>query len=114
VKLDGTRVELFQKPYGTPWNSMVYALEHSFDRASVVPEKKLREEALRYGYGSVKPEDVERWSGDDNLWEGLPKRFWRFGNFGNCRKTAGNLSQNRLEQSEILYTDVSPKRCLVS
>jgi hypothetical protein len=92
---------------------MVYVMEHRFDHASVIPEKKLREEALRYGYGSVKPEDVERGSGDDNLWEGLPKRFWRFGNFGNCRKTAGNLSQNRLEQSEILYTDVSPKRCLV-
>jgi hypothetical protein len=92
---------------------MVYVLEHSFDRASVIPEKKRREEALRCGYGSVKPEDVEQGGGDDNLWECLPKRFWRFGNFGNCRKTAGNLSQNRLEQSEILYTDVSPKRCLV-
>jgi len=35
-----------------------YALDHSFERASAVSEKRLRAEALRYGVGSVLPEDV--------------------------------------------------------
>ncbi len=35
-----------------------YALEHSFERASAVSEKRLKAEALRYGVGSVLPEDV--------------------------------------------------------
>ena len=37
-----------QSAYATPWESMVYVLGHSFSRASVMPEKKLREEALRF------------------------------------------------------------------
>ena len=32
----------------------------------------------------------------------------RVGNFPKIPKTVGNLSQNRLGKSEILYTDVSP------
>jgi conjugative relaxase-like TrwC/TraI family protein len=35
-----------------------YALEHSFERASAVSEKRLKAEALRYGVGAVLPEDV--------------------------------------------------------
>ena len=35
-----------------------YALEHSFQNASVVSEKRLKAEALKYGVGSVLPEDV--------------------------------------------------------
>ncbi len=35
-----------------------YALEHSFERSSAVAEKRLKAEALRYGVGSVLPEDV--------------------------------------------------------
>jgi conjugative relaxase-like TrwC/TraI family protein len=35
-----------------------YALEHSFERASAVSEKRLKAEALKYGVGSVLPEDV--------------------------------------------------------
>lgn len=35
-----------------------YALEHSFQRASTVSEKRLKAEALKYGVGSVLPEDV--------------------------------------------------------
>jgi conjugative relaxase-like TrwC/TraI family protein len=36
-----------------------YALEHSFQNASAVSEKRLKAEALIYGVGSVRPEDVE-------------------------------------------------------
>ena len=39
---------------------MVYALEHSFSRASVMPEKKLREEALRCVTAAS---DRRMWSG---------------------------------------------------
>lgn len=35
-----------------------YALEHSFQKASAVSEKRLKEEALKYAVGSVRPEDV--------------------------------------------------------
>jgi len=35
-----------------------YALEHSFQNASTVSEKRLKAEALKYGVGSVLPEDV--------------------------------------------------------
>jgi len=35
-----------------------YALEHSFQKASTVSEKRLKAEALKYGVGSVLPEDV--------------------------------------------------------
>jgi conjugative relaxase-like TrwC/TraI family protein len=35
-----------------------YALMHSFERASAVSEKRLKAEALKFGVGSVKPEDV--------------------------------------------------------
>ena len=35
-----------------------FALEHSFQRASSVSEKRVRAEALKFGVGSVKPEDV--------------------------------------------------------
>ena len=35
-----------------------YALEHSFQNASVVSEKRLKAEALKYGVGSVLPEAV--------------------------------------------------------
>ena len=42
----------------TPEQAKEYALEHSFERASAVSEKKLKEEALKYAVGSVKPQDV--------------------------------------------------------
>ena len=35
-----------------------YALEHSFQKASTVSEKRLKTEALKYAVGSVLPEDV--------------------------------------------------------
>jgi len=35
-----------------------YALSHRFERASVVAEKKILEEALRYGVGSVTPDAI--------------------------------------------------------
>jgi len=35
-----------------------YALAHSFERASTVSEKRLKAEALKYGVGSVLPQDV--------------------------------------------------------
>jgi conjugative relaxase-like TrwC/TraI family protein len=44
----------------TPQDAINYALEHSFERASAVSEKRLKAEALRHGVGSVLPEDVAR------------------------------------------------------
>jgi conjugative relaxase-like TrwC/TraI family protein len=42
----------------TAQQAIDYSLEHSFERASAVSEKRLKAEALRYGVGSVLPEDV--------------------------------------------------------
>jgi conjugative relaxase-like TrwC/TraI family protein len=42
----------------TPEQAKEYALEHSFQNASAVSEKRLKAEALSYAVGSVKPEDV--------------------------------------------------------
>jgi len=42
----------------TPEQAKEYALEHSFQKASAVSEKRLKAEALTYAVGSVKPEDV--------------------------------------------------------
>ncbi len=42
----------------TPDQAKEYALEHSFQNASAVSEKRLKAEALTYAVGSVLPEDV--------------------------------------------------------
>jgi conjugative relaxase-like TrwC/TraI family protein len=42
----------------TPDQAKEYALEHSFQKASAVSEKRLQAEALTYAVGSVLPEDV--------------------------------------------------------
>ena len=42
----------------TPEQAKEYALEHSFQNASAVSEKRLKAEALSYAVGSVKPEDI--------------------------------------------------------
>jgi len=42
----------------TPEQAKGYALEHSFQNASAVSEKRVQAEALMYGVGSIKPEDV--------------------------------------------------------
>jgi conjugative relaxase-like TrwC/TraI family protein len=42
----------------TPDQAKEYALEHSFQNASAVSEKRLKAEALTYAVGSIKPEDV--------------------------------------------------------
>jgi conjugative relaxase-like TrwC/TraI family protein len=42
----------------TARHAMDYAIEHSFERASVTSEKRLKAEALRYGVGSVLPEAI--------------------------------------------------------
>jgi conjugative relaxase-like TrwC/TraI family protein len=42
----------------TPEQAKEYALEHSFQNASAVSEKRLKQEALAYAVGSVRPEDV--------------------------------------------------------
>jgi conjugative relaxase-like TrwC/TraI family protein len=42
----------------TPEQAIDYSLEHSFQKASAISEKRLRAEALRYGVGSVLPEEV--------------------------------------------------------
>ena len=77
-----------QSAYATPWESMVYVLGHSFSRASVMPEKKLREEALRFVTAAS---DRRMWSGggDDNLWEALPKRLGGLGILGIVAKRLG-------------------------
>lgn len=38
--------------------AMAWAVEHSFERASAVSEKRLMEAALRYGVGSASPEEI--------------------------------------------------------
>jgi conjugative relaxase-like TrwC/TraI family protein len=42
----------------TPKRAKEYALEHSFQNASAVSEKRLKAEALTYAVGSIRPEDV--------------------------------------------------------
>jgi conjugative relaxase-like TrwC/TraI family protein len=42
----------------TPDQAMEFAREHSFERASAVSEKKLKETALIHAVGSIRPEDV--------------------------------------------------------
>jgi len=42
-----------------PAEAMTYSLDHSFERVSAISEKRLKAEALRYGVGSVLPEQVE-------------------------------------------------------
>jgi conjugative relaxase-like TrwC/TraI family protein len=42
----------------TPDQAKEYALDHSFQNASAVSEKRLKAEALTYAVGSIKPEDV--------------------------------------------------------
>src|SRR5665213_1983574 len=44
--------------------AMDYAIAHSFERASAIPEKRLKAEALRYGVGSVLPHDIDEASQD--------------------------------------------------
>ena len=46
---------------------MDYSLEHSFEKASAVSEKRLQAEALRYGVGSVLPEDVADLTKNDGV-----------------------------------------------
>jgi conjugative relaxase-like TrwC/TraI family protein len=43
----------------TPRQALDYAVEHCFENASVVPEKKLLEEALRYGVGQVEVDTLQ-------------------------------------------------------
>jgi conjugative relaxase-like TrwC/TraI family protein len=42
----------------TPEQAKQYALEHSFQNASAVTEKRVKAEALTYAVGSIRPEDV--------------------------------------------------------
>ena len=58
--LVGTLSQNSQSSYATPWESMAYTLGHNFSRAPVVPEKKLREEALRFVTAAS---DRRMWSG---------------------------------------------------
>jgi conjugative relaxase-like TrwC/TraI family protein len=44
----------------TAASALDHAIEHSFERASVTPEKRLMAEALKRGVGSVLPEDIKR------------------------------------------------------
>jgi conjugative relaxase-like TrwC/TraI family protein len=51
----------------TPSQAMDYSVQHSFERASVVSDKRLRGEALRYGVGSILPGDVAGISKRDGM-----------------------------------------------
>ncbi len=44
----------------TAEQALQYAVDHSFERVSAISEKRLKAEALRYGVGSVMPEDIDR------------------------------------------------------
>ena len=46
----------------TPEQAKEYALEHSFQNASAVSEKRLKAEALTYAVGSVLPQNCCRYS----------------------------------------------------
>ncbi len=46
--------------------AMQYAVGHSFERSSAVPEIRLKAEAMRYGVGSVSPEDIN-FANDRNI-----------------------------------------------
>lgn len=58
---------LAARPTVTAEASMRYAIAHVFERESVVSEKRLIAEALRYGAGSVLPDDVRREADQTNL-----------------------------------------------
>ena len=79
---------------------------HSFSRASVVPEKKLREEALRFVTAAS---DRRMWSGggDDNLWEALPKRLGGLGILGIVAKRLGICRKIDWEKAKF-YIQTSP------
>src|SRR5579863_6032058 len=51
----------------SPAQAVHYSLEHSFERASAVSEKRLKAEALRYGVGSVLPEEVASLTKNDGV-----------------------------------------------
>jgi conjugative relaxase-like TrwC/TraI family protein len=51
----------------SPKQAVDYSLEHSFERASAVSEKRLKAEALRYGVGSVLPEQVAHLAKDEEV-----------------------------------------------
>jgi hypothetical protein len=42
----------------SPGEAKAYVIEHSFERASAVSEKRLKSEARKCGVGSALPEDV--------------------------------------------------------
>jgi conjugative relaxase-like TrwC/TraI family protein len=51
----------------SPSQAIDYSLEHSFQKASAVSEKRLKAEALRYGVGSVLPEEVAGLAKNDGV-----------------------------------------------
>jgi hypothetical protein len=46
-------------PRITPQQAMQHAMDHTFERSSTIPEKRLKAEALRFGVGSVLPEQID-------------------------------------------------------
>ena len=48
------------RPDKKPYHAMEYAVKHMFERKSVVPEKRLWAEALKFGVGSVLPADIKK------------------------------------------------------
>jgi conjugative relaxase-like TrwC/TraI family protein len=50
-----------------PREAIDYSLDHSFERVSAISEKRLQAEALRYGVGSVLPEQVNGISKRDDV-----------------------------------------------
>jgi conjugative relaxase-like TrwC/TraI family protein len=51
----------------SPQQAIDYSLDHSFQKASAVSEKRLKAEALRYGVGSVLPEEVAGLTQNDGV-----------------------------------------------
>jgi conjugative relaxase-like TrwC/TraI family protein len=49
-----------REPAATPYETILHALRHGFERQSVLAEKRLLAEALKRGYGSAKVEEVKR------------------------------------------------------
>jgi len=58
--VDASKLGATTSPGLSPGDAVNYAVGHCFERASVIPEKRLMAEALHYGVGSVAVADVER------------------------------------------------------
>jgi conjugative relaxase-like TrwC/TraI family protein len=58
--IENVRNVVIDRPKISEMKAMDYAMQHCYERASIVPEKELLREAFRYGLGDVDTERVKR------------------------------------------------------